>query len=158
VVISACHRTVGAIATNAAQDRELIINAYGKNMSPSNIENAIRVQSAVIGQVVAIGDGRPYNTALITLDLDGAASFARAEGIEVSSVEQLSREPRIVAAVQAAVDRGNQALSRMEQIKRFTLLAEEWLPDSETMTPTAKLKRRQVARTYGAQIDALYTG
>lgn len=63
-----------------------------------------------------------------------------------------------LAEVQAAVDRGNTALSRVEQIKRFTLLPEEWLPDSETMTPSMKLKRRQVTAKYQAQIDALYNG
>jgi long-chain acyl-CoA synthetase len=138
--------------------KELIINAYGKNMSPSNIENAIRVQSSLIGQVMAIGDGRPYNTALITLDLDGAAAFARAGGLPATSVEQLSGEPSVLAAVRAAVDRGNLALSRVEQVKRFTLLPVEWLPDSETMTPTMKLKRRQVLSRYADQIDALYSG
>jgi len=124
--------------------KELIINAAGKNMSPVNIENHIKSASPLIGQAVAIGDGRPYNVALITLDPDGAAGVS-------------PDDPEVQRAVAAAVEQANSRLSRVEQIKKFKLLPEEWLPGGEELTPTMKLKRKPIAEKYRQEIQALYS-
>jgi long-chain acyl-CoA synthetase len=122
--------------------KELIINAAGKNMSPANIEARLKEGSPLIGQACVIGDARPYNVALIVLDPVVAARFG-------------DGEPR--AEVAQGVERANARLSRVEQIKRYTILAGDWLPDSEELTPTMKLKRRVIAKKYAVEIEALYT-
>jgi long-subunit acyl-CoA synthetase (AMP-forming) len=145
---------IGAIdddgyVTIVDRKKELIINAAGKNMSPANIENHLRAATGLIGPAIAIGDRRPYNTALITLDPDAAAARG-------SNVAALAADPRVQAEVAAAVEHANGHLSRVEQIKRFTILAVAWLPDSEELTATMKLRRRVIAEKYAAEIDALY--
>jgi long-subunit acyl-CoA synthetase (AMP-forming) len=125
--------------------KELIINAAGKNMSPANIEARIKSSSPVIGQAVCIGDARPYNVALITLDPDGAAG-------------KTADDPEIVAEVAAGVARANEQLSRVEQIKKYKLLSGDWLPGGDELTPTMKLKRKPIAAKYAAEIEALYSG
>jgi long-chain acyl-CoA synthetase len=137
--------------------KELIINAAGKNMSPANIEAQLKSASPLIGQAVAIGDGRPYNTALIVLDADYAPQWAAQQGIAERSLEALAREPKIHEAVAAAVEEANRHLSRVEQIKRFTIVEGDWLPGGDELTPTMKLKRRPIAEKYAAQIDAMYS-
>jgi long-subunit acyl-CoA synthetase (AMP-forming) len=130
--------------------KELIINAAGKNMSPANIEAKLKSSSPLVDQVVAIGDRRPYNVALITLDPDAAAAFAEQHGDE--SLDRLRDE------VARAVERANEQLARVEQIKRFKLLTEQWTPAGDELTPTMKLKRRVIHEKYAEIIDQLYAG
>jgi long-chain acyl-CoA synthetase len=138
--------------------KELIINAAGKNMSPANIEAAIKTSSPLIGQACCIGDGRPYNTALIVLDADFAPAWAAQQGIEDTGLAALAEDPRVRRAVQAAVDEANRHLARVEQIKKFALLGEDWLPGGDELTPTMKLKRRPIAEKHAAAIEAMYAG
>ncbi|WP_062985411.1 fatty acid--CoA ligase FadD11 [Nocardia anaemiae] len=135
--------------------KELIINASGKNMSPANIENAVRAASGLIGTVVAIGDARPYVTALVTLDPDTAASFAADHGLPFIATG-LVEHPEIIERVCAAIDSANQVLSRVEQIKRFRLLPTFWEPGGIELTLTMKLRRKPINETYAADIDLLY--
>jgi long-chain acyl-CoA synthetase len=136
--------------------KELIINAAGKNMSPANIEATMKGASPLIGQVAAIGDGRPYNTALIVLDADFAPAWAAQNGLEGVSVEDLASDEWMRAAIQAGVDAGNARLARVEQVKKFTIVPGDWAPGGEELTPTMKLKRRPIAAKYAAEIDAMY--
>ena len=138
--------------------KELIISASGKNMSPANIESTLKGSSPLIGQAATIGDGRHYNTALIVLDADFAPAWAAQNGLEGKSLEGLAREDAIRTAVQAAVDKANDKLSRVEQIKRFTIIAGDWAPGGDELTPTMKLKRRPIAEKYAAEIEAMYAG
>jgi long-subunit acyl-CoA synthetase (AMP-forming) len=138
--------------------KELIINAAGKNMSPANIEAAIKSSSPLIGQACCIGDQRPFNTALVVLDADFAPAWAAQQGIEGSSLEVLSRDERMRAAVQQGIDSANEKLARVEQIKRFTIVEGDWLPGGEELTPTMKLKRKPIAEKYQAAIDSMYSG
>src|SRR5206468_470788 len=85
--------------------KELIINAAGKNMSPANIEAKVKTSSDLIGQAICIGDRRPYNVALITLDPDVAPGFAKEHGISDTSMESLAGEQAVIDEVQAGVDR-----------------------------------------------------
>src|SRR5437588_744832 len=136
--------------------KELIINAAGKNMSPANIEAKLKTSSPLIGQAVAIGDGRPFNTALITLDPDAAPGFAREHGLEGKSIEELAGEDAVIEAVQEGVNHANEDLARVEQIKKFKLLPTDWEPGGEELTPTMKLKRKPIAEKYKDEIEALY--
>ena len=136
--------------------KELIINAAGKNMSPANIEVRLKTASPLIGQAVCIGDGRPYNTALIVLDPDFAPQWAAQNGIKGTTLDQLAEDDKIKAAVDAAIQNANQHLSRVEQIKKLTIVPGDWLPGGDELTPTMKLKRRPIAQKYAALIDAMY--
>ena len=136
--------------------KELIINAAGKNMSPANIESALKGACPLIGQACVVGDARPYNTALLVLDPDYAAAWAREQGLAETELPALSRNERIRAAVQEGVDSGNQRLSRVEQVKKFTLLPNDWLPGADELTPTMKLKRKPIAAKYQSEIEAMY--
>ncbi len=136
--------------------KELIINAGGKNMSPANIEAKVKASSPMIGQAIAIGDGRPYNVALITLDPDVAPAVAAGKGIEDTSIEALSANPAVIEEVQRGVDSANEGLARVEGIKRFTLLPADWQPGGDELTPTMKLKRKPIHEKYAAEIEELY--
>jgi long-chain acyl-CoA synthetase len=138
--------------------KELIINAAGKNMSPANIESNLKAASPLVGQVVAIGNGRPFNSALIVLDPDYAPVWASQNGLDGKSVEDLAGEEKVSEAIQAAVDQANTKLSRVEQIKKFTILPEQWEPGGDELTPTMKLKRKPIDEKYAEEIEALYSG
>jgi long-subunit acyl-CoA synthetase (AMP-forming) len=138
--------------------KELIINAAGKNMSPANIEQQLRAASPLVGQCMVIGDARPYNVALLVLDPDSAAAHARSHGLADASVEAVAADPEVQRLVSDGVEQANARLSRVEQIKRFELLAQEWLPGGDELTPTMKLKRKPIASKYAATIEALYAG
>ena len=134
--------------------KELIINAAGKNMSPASIEANLKSASPLIGQAVAIGDARSYNVALIVLDPDYAPSWAKQNGIESSEVADLAEDEKVLAAIQDAVDEANAKMSRVEQIKKFKLLPEDWEPGGDELTPTMKLKRKPIADKYDEEIEA----
>jgi long-chain acyl-CoA synthetase len=135
--------------------KELIINAAGKNMSPVSIESKLKAASPLVGQVCAIGDLRPYNVALIVLDPDFAPIWARKRGIDADPA-RMAADDALVAAMQEAVDVANAKMSRVEQIKRFKILPEDWPPGGDELTPTMKLKRKPIAEKYEAEIERLY--
>ncbi len=110
----------------------------------------------MIGQVCVIGDARPYNTALVVLDADYAPAWAEQRGLEARSLEELASDPTVRDEVQAGIDRANERLSRVEQIKRFHLVPGDWLPGGDELTPTMKLKRKPIAEKYAAEIASLY--
>jgi long-subunit acyl-CoA synthetase (AMP-forming) len=125
--------------------KELIINAGGKNMSPANIEAKVKASSPLIGQAIAVGDGKPYNVALLTLDPDVAPGFIEKHGRDA-----------VEAEVQRGVEAANEQLARVEQIKKFKLLEAEWQPGGDELTPTMKLKRKPIHEKYAREIEALY--
>jgi long-subunit acyl-CoA synthetase (AMP-forming) len=136
--------------------KELMINASGKNMSPSNIENEIRAAIPIAGPTIVIGDDRPYVVALLTLDPDASAAFAAQHGITDTSPKALADEPAVLAAVEAGIAAANEHLSRVEQVKRWAILPDTWEPGGDEITPTMKLKRKPIAEKYAARIDELY--
>ena len=136
--------------------KELIISAAGKNMSPANIEAALKSASPLIGQACCIGDGRSYNTALIVLDPDFAPAWAATQGVEGSTLDVLARDERVRAAIQEGIDAANAKLARVEGIKQFTIVEGDWLPSGDELTPTMKLKRKPIAEKYAVAIDAMY--
>ena len=135
--------------------KELIITSSGKNIAPAQLENLLRAHP-LIGQAVAIGDRRPYVTALIVLDEEMAPAWARGRGLSPDLAE-LSADPALLAEIQAAVDAANAKLSRPEQIKTYRVLPAPWSPVTGEITPTLKLRRRVIADRYAEVIDGLYT-
>ncbi|MGC2652468.1 MAG: fatty acid--CoA ligase FadD11 [Mycobacterium sp.] len=136
--------------------KELIINAAGKNMSPANIETTVLATCPMIGAMATIGDGRPYNTALMVFDADAVAPYSAQQGIADASPAALAADPQVIAQIAAGVAVGNAKLSRVEQIKRFRVLPTVWEPGGEEITLTMKLKRRPIAARYAAEIAELY--
>ncbi|MCW2998370.1 MAG: long-chain-fatty-acid--CoA ligase [Solirubrobacterales bacterium] len=136
--------------------KELIINAAGKNMSPANIESHLKSAHPLIGQALCVGDGRAFNVALLVLDPDAVPGFARSLGLEGASAADLAQHEGVRAALAAAVEEANRHLARVEQIKRFAILGDEWLPGGVELTPTMKLKRKPIAARYHEEIEALY--
>ncbi len=134
--------------------KELIITAGGKNISPAGIEAALKT-IPLVGQAMVVGDARPYVTAVLVLDPEVAAAWAAREGV-TGSLAELAADPRVQAEVARAVAEANRRFSQVEHVKRFVLLGEEWLPDSDVLTPTMKLKRRGVLGRYGPAIEAMY--
>ena len=100
----------------------------------------------MIGQAIAIGDGKPYNVALITLDPDVAPAFEQQHGPDALQAE-----------VERGVEAANDHLARVEQIKRFKLLNDDWQPGGDELTPTMKLKRKPINEKYADEIEALYS-
>jgi long-subunit acyl-CoA synthetase (AMP-forming) len=136
--------------------KELIINAAGKNMSPANIEAHVKAASPLVSQCVAIGDGRPYNVALIVLDPDFAPVWAGQNGLEGRTLEELASEELVIEAIQAGLDEAASKMARVEQIKKFSIIPGEWLPGGDELTPTMKLKRKPISAKYEAEIESLY--
>ena len=136
--------------------KELIINAAGKNMSPVNIEARLKSAHPLIGTAVAIGDRRPYNVALVVLDPDASAAFAKEQGIDDASPAAMAANGLVQEAIAGAVEEANSHLSRVEQIKKYAVLGDEWQPGGEELTPTMKLKRKPIAEKYASEIESLY--
>ncbi|MGG7099875.1 AMP-dependent synthetase/ligase [Rhodococcus sp. 24CO] len=136
--------------------KELIINSSGKNLAPNNIENAVKASSSLIAQVVAIGNNQRYVTALVTLDPDVADLRAQTLGVPGAQLADLVAHPKIVEEATRAVKAGNAKLSRVEQVKRFSIVSSAWVPGGDELTPTMKLRRKPIASKYAATITALY--
>jgi long-chain acyl-CoA synthetase len=136
--------------------KEIIVNAAGKNISPAKIEAAVKAEDSLIASVMAVGDARPFLTALVVLDVDVLVQYAARHGLSADQPEDLVDTNEVRNAVAEAISRANEHLARVEQIKTYTVLKQFWLPDSDELTPTLKLRRRVIAEKYSDEIDALY--
>jgi long-chain acyl-CoA synthetase len=145
----------GTWVSTSWQKKDIIVTAGGKNVTPSNIENTLK-REPLVSQVMMVGDARPYCAALITLDEAAALGWARGRGVTVGGYAELLADRALHELVQSAVDRVNAEVARVEQIKRFTILAEDWSAGSDELTPTLKVRRRAVHDKYRALIDAMY--
>ncbi len=134
--------------------KDLIITAGGKNIAPSNIESALK-RHPLIGNAVAIGDRRPFVSALITLDPAEAAAWAAGHGVSARDPESLAGDAAVRAELQRHVDAVNAALSHVEGVKRWALLPNDFSVGEE-LTPTLKVKRKVVAQKYADIIEAQY--
>ncbi|UGT38845.1 long-chain fatty acid--CoA ligase [Nocardia yamanashiensis] len=136
--------------------KEIIINQAGKNMSPTKIENAVAAHCSLAGPVAVIGEGRVYNTLLVTLDPDAAAAFVQRLGLAPRGLADLARDPLVRKEIEEGIAAANATLARVEQIKRFTILPVAWEPGGTELTPKMSLKRKPLAAKYAAEIEALY--
>jgi long-chain acyl-CoA synthetase len=136
--------------------KEIIVNASGKNISPVTVESAIVSASPFISQACSVGDARPYLVALIVLDREYVAQWADGTGLGHLSPGELAAEPRLLERIADAVDAANARLSRPEQIKKFHVVADEWLPGRE-LTPTSKMRRSEIGKRYHSAIVGMYS-
>ena len=133
--------------------KDLIITSGGKNISPGNIEASL-MDTHLIEHAVVCGDGRNYLTALVTLDVAALAAFAKSAGIQDGA--NLLTHPRVLQEVQAEIDRVNDKLTRVCQIRKFTVLPATLTVEAGELTPTLKVKRKVVMERQRALIDAMY--
>ena len=136
--------------------KELIITAGGKNVSPANLEAALKT-APLIGQAAVIGDQRPFVSALVVIDAEVAPGWAAANDIEFTTLEEFAALEEVVAAVHQMVEESMSDFNNAEKVKKVHILTEEWMPDSELLTPTSKLKRRGVNARFAAEIEAIYS-
>ncbi|EME64550.1 AMP-dependent synthetase/ligase [Amycolatopsis decaplanina] len=135
--------------------KELIITSSGKNIAPTKIEGLLK-EHPLIGQAVAIGEKRPYVTALIVIDDEIAPGWATANGIQLAEGESFADNAEVRAEIEKAVEAANARLARIEQIKRYHVIPKAWTPESGEVTPTLKLKRRIINDRYAPTIADLY--
>jgi long-chain acyl-CoA synthetase len=136
--------------------KELIVTAGGKNLSPSNLEAELKM-IPLVGQALAVGDGRPFVAALVVLDPDVAPQWAAQRGIEFASLEDLAEHPEVIAEIEEGLPEVMASFNNAERVKKVKVLGEEWLPDSDLLTPTSKLKRRGIHARYHDEIEELYS-
>jgi long-chain acyl-CoA synthetase len=151
-----CSGDLGAIDADGflsitGRKKEIIITSGGKNITPANIEGAIK-NHMLVSEAVVIGDRRKYLTALVTLDPEAAQRFCQAKGI----TEAAHLSPEIKAEIQKAVDQVNATLAKVETIKKFTVLPRAFTIETGELTPSLKVKRRVVAKSFAAEIEAMY--
>jgi long-chain acyl-CoA synthetase len=137
--------------------KELIITAGGKNISPANLEAALKM-IPLVGQACAVGEQKPFVTALVVLDPDASAAWAAEHGLsgEDATMTSLATNPDVVAEVEAGLAEAMSDFNNAEAVKKVKILGDEWLPDTELLTPTSKLKRRGILSNFEAEIAELY--
>ena len=135
--------------------KEIIITSGGKNIAPVEIEDYVKPHT-LVGQICVVGDGKKFLSALIVLDGDGGAEkWAEENGVEYN-IRDMSKNSKVVEAIQEQIDEANSKVARVQQIKKFTLLENEWTDSSGELTPTLKLKRNVIAERYKNEIESMY--
>jgi long-subunit acyl-CoA synthetase (AMP-forming) len=131
--------------------KEIIVSSTGKNIAPAFVENAITSVSPLVAAAVCIGDARSYITAMIVLEPIGAGALSGE-----SDPAAIARDPNVIAKIKQAIRTANEALNGAERVRRFRIVESTWLPGTEELTPTMKLKRKPIAAKYAREIDELY--
>ncbi|MBY6676019.1 long-chain fatty acid--CoA ligase [Rhodococcus sp. BP-332] len=137
--------------------KEIIVTAGGKNVSPAGLEDSLRA-SALIGQAMVVGDQKPFIGALITIDPDAFPGWKQRNGKdEGATVADLTKDPDLVAEIDAAVAEANKTVSHAESIKKYRILSADFTEEGGELTPTMKLKRAVVQKSYASDIEAIYS-
>jgi long-chain acyl-CoA synthetase len=126
-------------------------------VSPAQIETALR-GSAYVSDAVVFGEGRRYLTALIEIDYDTLAEWARVRGLTQTGYASLAAHPEVIRLLEGEIARANAALGRVEQVKAFRVLPRELDPEQEgePVTPTRKVKRRLMLERYRDLVESMY--
>lgn len=135
--------------------KDIMINAAGKNLSPALIENVIKA-SPFIKEVIVIADKRPYVAALVQLDMDTVRLWAEGQGIAYTTFRSLAENARVQELIEKEVEKQNQNLARVEQVKKVWLMRKELDHDDGEVTATMKVRRAKIYEIYAEQIEALY--
>jgi long-chain acyl-CoA synthetase len=135
--------------------KDLIITAGGKNVSPSEIENALKA-SPYIKEAIVIGDARPYLTALIGVELDTVGHWAQVRNLPYTTYRDLGEKKEVRALVQSIIDDVNARFSRVEQVKKFSMLTKELDHEDGELTATQKVKRKAIATMFAEQVEGMY--
>ncbi|MEV6178316.1 AMP-dependent synthetase/ligase [Streptomyces sp. NPDC052016] len=141
--------------TITGRKKEMIITAGGKSVAPAPLENWLR-SHPLISQAMVLGDGRPYVSALITLDPDGLTHWRQMNGKHPVPPELLIGDEELNAVLQRAIDEANKLVSRPESIRRFAVLPRDFSEFDGHLTPSMKLRREAILRDYAEQVEGLY--
>ncbi len=136
--------------------KEIIVTAAGKNVAPAVLEEKLKAHR-LVSQAMVVGDSRPYVAALITVDPDELELLAKEHDLPDDPAARVASDV-VQSAVREAVAEANSVVSRAESIRRFTVLERDFDADHEEMTPSLKLRRRNVAANFAGEIEALYGG
>jgi long-chain acyl-CoA synthetase len=136
--------------------KDIIITAGGKNITPANLENEIK-QHPLVSQCVVVGDRKPYLVALVTLDPEDAAAYAKEHGLPEDPA-RLAADPQVRQAIEDHVAKINEKFARVEQVKKIAILPHDLTQESGELTPTMKVKRAVVAQKHEIEIEQLYAG
>ena len=137
--------------------KEIIVTAGGKNVAPSVLEDRLRGHP-LVSQVVVVGDQRPFIGALITLDPEGVPGWLQAHGKPALSIEEAAKDADVLASLDRAVARTNQAVSRAESIRKYRILPTDLTIANGYLTPKLSVRRAEVLKDFAAEIEALYEG
>ena len=144
--------------TITGRKKEILVTAGGKNVAPAFLEDPIRA-NPVISQVVAVGDAKPFISALITLDPEMLPMWLTNNKLDPTmSITEAAKNPAVIAEVQAAVDRANARVSRAESIRKFTILPIQFTEESGHLTPKMSIKRNVIVKDFANEIEAMYAG
>ena len=136
--------------------KEIIVTASGKNVSPAFLEDPIR-SDPLVGQVVVVGEAKPFVAALITLDSEMLPMWLANKKLDPQmSIADAARNPQVIAGVQLAIDRANARVSRAESIRKFSILPTEFTEQSGHLTPKMSIKRNVIHDDYATEIEAMY--
>ncbi|UWF76788.1 MULTISPECIES: AMP-dependent synthetase/ligase [Microbacterium] len=142
--------------TITGRKKEIIVTAGGKNVAPAALEDPIR-SNPIVGQVVVVGDQRPFISALITLDPEMLPTWLANNGLPADMpLAEAAKNETVRAEVQRAVDHANKAVSRAESIRKFTILPIEWTEASGHLTPKMSIKRNVILSDFADEIDRIY--
>ncbi|MCW4459388.1 long-chain fatty acid--CoA ligase [Microbacterium sp. MPKO10] len=143
--------------TITGRKKEIIVTAGGKNVAPAVLEDPVRA-NPIIGQIVVVGDQKPFIAALITLDPEMLPTWLQNNGQDATmSVADAARNPAVIAEVQRAIDAANSRVSRAESIRKFEILDTEFTEDSGHLTPKLSIKRAVIVKDFADVIDRIYT-
>jgi len=137
--------------------KEIIVTAGGKNVAPAVLEDRLRAHP-LVSQVVVVGDQKPFIGALVTLDAEALPGWLKVHGLPEMSVEEAAAHPEVLAHLDKAVARANEAVSRAESIRRFRVLTTDFSVDNGYLTPSLKVKRNVVLRDFADEVEAIYEG
>jgi long-chain acyl-CoA synthetase len=137
--------------------KEIIITAAGKNIAPAKLETLLG-NHPIISKACMIGDQRKFLSMVIALDHEEAPAWAESRGLEYHDLASFSQQPEVQDEIARAVAEANESVARVEQIKKWVIVPDEWTPDSGEVTPSLKLKRRVVLEKYADQIESMYVG
>ena len=135
--------------------KEIIVTAGGKNVAPAVLEDGLRAHP-LVSQVVAVGDQRPFIAALVTLDAEMLPGWLTTHGLPSMTVAEAREHPAVLAALDRAVERANDAVSRAESVRKIHVLEEDFTEANGYLTPSLKVKRALVISDFADTIDALY--
>ena len=135
--------------------KEVLITSTGKNITPSNIQVLLKT-IPYVAEAVVFGEGKTYLAALITLDEENITQYAKEHNIVYRDIAELARHPAIRELIEKEIEVKNQELARIEQVKKFTILEDQFRQDRDEIGPTMKVKRKVVEQRYKDKIDAMY--
>ena len=136
--------------------KDIMITAGGKNLSPSEIENTVKA-SPFIKECIVIAEARKFASALIQIDYDLSGKWAEEKGIAYTNFKNLTENPSLREMIQSEIDKANAQLAQVAQIRKFHLLTKELDHDDDEVTATMKVRRANIQKKYGAEIEGLYS-